>query len=64
MASILVKMGRIYRNQFKCDYLNNYKHFLKTWLRLFDLHFENKKEPHSLSISQITESKKRGYLKS
>ena len=59
-------MGRIYRYQFKCSYLKNQKHFSIFYRNLESTlnfeHFENKNEPHSLSISEVIDSERRAYL--
>ena len=66
MASILVIIGTIYYNQFKCIYLKRQKFFIKNLLHFQNLHniwnIFKENEPHSLSISEIIYSKKCGYL--
>ena len=61
--SILVVIERIYRYQFKCNYLKIQKHFddfyyifgiyIKFWTFFFQ-----KNEPHSLNISEVIASER------
>ena len=66
MTSILVIIGRISWQQFKCNYLRNQKLFLfKFSLHFLNLHrilniLKKKDEPHSLIISENNDSKIRG----
>ena len=66
MRSILVIIGRIYRNEFKCNYLkpkNVYQNFISFSKFTESLeHFEKKYEFHNLSISPIIDSVKHSYL--
>ena len=66
-TSILIAIGRVYRYQFKCNYLDKQKHFAAILLHFWNPHenlniLKNKNEPHSLSISEIIGSKKLGHL--
>ena len=65
MTSILFLIETIYRNQFGRNYLKNKKlfrnffcAFSKSALNL--KYFQKKDDPHSLFISEITDSGKRG----
>ena len=65
MTSILFLTETISRNQFGSNYLKNEKLFLKTFLAFskstsnFE-HFHKKDDLHSLFISEITHSERRG----
>ena len=59
MTSIFVMIKRIYRYQIKSNYLRNDFAFVIAFLELtlnFD-YFERKKEPRSLIISEVIDSK-------
>ena len=68
MESILVIIGAIYYNQFECNHLKYKKRFVPIYcfLNLYfgtNLeHLKKKHDLHSLSISQIIDSKRCGYL--
>ena len=67
MIGTLLIIGRILRNQFKCNYLRNLKCFLQVSLRFWNLYkilniLKKIDEPHGLSISDILDSKKGRYL--
>ena len=59
MTNIFFLMVRVYRNQFKCDYLRNRKTFpdffaqFKKYSSNFE-YFETKDDPHSICISENT----------
>ena len=58
MTSILVIIGRIYRYQFKRNYIKNkdiFRIYIKFWT------FWKKIEAHNLNISEIIDSERRGY---
>ena len=58
MTSILVIIGRIYRYQFKRNYIKNkdiFRIYIKFWT------FWKKIEPHNLNICEIIDSERRGY---
>ena len=65
-ASILLVIGWIYLYQFKCNYLKNQKYFAAIlwgfWNLNLILNSFKINEPYSLSISEISDSKRRGYL--
>ena len=65
-ASILLVIGWIYLYQFKCNYLKNQKYFAAIlwgfWNLNLILNSFKINEPYSLSISEISASKRRGYL--
>ena len=67
MTSILFDINRIYRNQFKCNYLRKEKIVLNFLHHSLNFHkiFKIKKkkminDPHSLWISEITDCERRG----
>ena len=63
MTSVLVKKDTVYHNQFKCNYLKNQKDFGNILLNFWNVHkILNVDEPHSLSIFEIIDSKRRGFL--
>ena len=66
MTNIHVVMGRFYRNQFKYNCLKKQSLFVKFSFQFWNLYkllnILKKDEHHSLSISEIFVSKKRGYL--
>ena len=63
MTSILLIIGRISCNKFKCNYLKNQK-LLKIFLKFTSNseYFEKKDESHSLSIFGISDCEGGGYL--
>ena len=66
MTSILVIAERNSCNQLKCNYLKN-KNFLWKFYSVLNIYIEfwafwKKNLPHSLNISDIIDSEKRGYL--
>ena len=67
MTSFWLIIRRISRNQLECNYLKNQKPLLEILLRFRNLHkisniLKKKHDSHSLTISQVIESEKRGYL--
>ena len=66
MTSNLVIKERSSGNQFKCYYLKNQKLFVNILILFWNLQkvlsILNKSESHSLIISKIIGSRKRGYL--
>ena len=65
-ASILVAIGIMYRYQFKLNFVKNEKTYCCSFRLILEstLNFKHsgKNELHSLSISDIIESERRGYL--
>ena len=66
MPSIFLIIGRIYRYPFNCNYQTN-KDILLHFYCVIEIYikfgtFWKKKEPHSLSIPEIVDSERRGYL--
>ena len=67
MTSIIFVIGRIYRNQFNCNYLRNKNFFLNVLLQFWNLHHVLKKKkkehkPHSLSSFEIIDYERRRNL--
>ena len=68
MTSIPAAIWRIYDNNFKRRYLRNKKLFLEFLLHFWNVHeissiFKKKEEYPNLIISEISDGKRRGYLK-
>ena len=66
MAYIFLMIGRIYGFHLKYIYLKNQRHFTG-FCSIFAVcikfgTFRKKNDPHSLSISEIINSERRGYL--
>ena len=65
-TSILVVIDRIYRHQFKCNYLKNQKPSAAFFLHFWNLHqifnVLKKNEPHRSSISGVIASERCAYL--
>ena len=67
MTTILAAKCRVYRNNFKRNYLRNKRRFLDFLLHFWNVHeiwsiFKKKDEYPSLFISEIIDAEKRGYL--
>ena len=63
MAGILFLVEIIYCNQIRCIYLKNKNVFVISFVDFENLHeiltFSTKNDPHSLCISEITDSERR-----
>ena len=65
-TSILVVLERIYRYQFKSNYLKNHKFFAAFFFCIFRIYINfqcsEKNEPHRSSISEVIDSERCAYL--
>ena len=67
MASILFLIEAIYRNEFRCNYLENKKHFLRFFFGFLkpSLNFQDflkKDDPHCWCISEFVDTEKPGEI--